>query len=74
MESANEAMLPTEIFKRILPYCIDLDTFKCDINKEAALENTTLKNVKLQPNGHFSANAIDDIANSSRYKILEKNI
>ena len=67
-----QIMIPDDIFNKILSYCIDVDTFKIDINKEAAVEKITMKNVKLEPIGHFTANVVDDIKNSSRYAILEK--
>ena len=67
-----QIMIPDEIFNKILSYCIDVDTFKIDINKEAAIEKITMKNVKLEPIGHFTANVIDEIKNSSRYAILEQ--
>ena len=67
-----QIMIPDEIFNKILSYCIDVDTFKIDINKEAAIEKITMKNVKLEPIGHFTANIVDELKNSSRYAILEK--
>ena len=71
--NTNEIMFPDVIFNNILSYCIDIDTFKGDINKEAAIEQITMKNVKLQPIGLcYMASVVDDIANSNRYKILEK--
>ena len=70
--STSQVMIPNELFNKILSYCVDDDTFKIDVNKEAVVEKITMKNVKLEPIGHFTANVVDEIKYSSRYAILEK--
>ena len=68
-EYAADIALPNYIFKHILSYFIDDDTFKVDTNIEGWLNNFVMKNVKLE-NGDYDRGIIkDDITNSNRFKI-----
>ena len=71
--NTNDIMFPDAIFNNILSYCIDIDTFKTDTNKEGLLEKITIKNVNLQSIAFCSANIVDDITNSSRSEIIEES-